>query len=78
MYCKPDEGEPFSYGLIIKDVDFDCKTFGGAARTEGKYVVENGIIIYDEKKQACFIEYDEVWPNGQRDHLKVTITRSFV
>merc|ERR1712227_641630 len=47
MYCKPEEGDAFSYGLIIENVDPEAGTFAGRARTEGKYVCENGKIAYN-------------------------------
>jgi hypothetical protein len=73
MYCKPDAGEPFSYGLIIKDASWEAKTFSGSARTEGKYVVENGKVLYHEKRGTVVITYEEVWPNGQRDALRARV-----
>lgn len=78
MYCKPEEGEAFSYGLIIESVDPEAATFSGRARTEGKYVCENGKIEYNPTNGRTRITYDEVWPNGQRDHLAARVKKYYV
>lgn len=72
MYCKPDDADAFSYGLIIDNVDVEAGTFGGRSRKEGKYVVENGAITYDDHHRV-FISYDEVWPGGTVDHLQARV-----
>jgi hypothetical protein len=69
MYCKPEEGEAFSYGLIIDNVDPEAGTFGGRSRVDGKYVVQDGLIHYDEKTGRLNVDYHEVWPDGTDDHL---------
>merc|ERR1711871_1274344 len=73
MYCKPDGGDPFSYGLIVRNVDVDAATFEGGSRVEGKYEVENGKLRYEEKTARLFISYDEVWPGNQRDCLTTRV-----
>jgi len=74
MYCKPEgAGEPFSYGLIISDVDVEAGTFGGSSRKEGKYAVENGKTVHDGKTGKTMISYDELWANGQRDALTARV-----
>jgi hypothetical protein len=72
MYCSPDNGEAFSYGLIIEDIDIDNMTFGGRSRVEGKYEVENGKIEQDQHLRV-HISYEEVWPNGTRDALSARV-----
>jgi len=73
MYCKPDEGDAFSYGLVISEVDMEKMTFTGGARTEGKYVLEDGKISYNPKNGRTIVSYTEVWPNGQRDKLSAHV-----
>jgi len=81
MYCKPDGGEAFSYGLIISDVQYgeesgeDGKlhgTFQGRPVTDGKYEVKDGILVWDPKTTRLDIQYLECWP-GQEDLLKARI-----
>jgi len=72
MYCKPDEKDAFSYGLIIDNVDVEAGTFGGRSRKEGKYEVQNGVITYDDHSRV-FLAYDEVWPGGTVDSLKARV-----
>jgi len=73
MYCKPDEGEAFSYGLMITVVDIVNWKFEGRSRIEGKYVLEEGKISHVEKDGRCNITYTEVWPNGTRDKVSARV-----
>jgi len=73
MYCKPDEGDAFSYGLVVEEVDIENWTFKGKARTADKYVCENGKMVWNEKNHRLRITYEEVWPNGQRDALAARV-----
>ena len=73
MYCKPSEGNSFSYGLIIKDVDVEGGTFRGGSIKKGKYKVENGRLEYETKTGRLNISYDEAWSNGQSDTLHARV-----
>jgi len=73
MYCKPQGGEPFSYGLCIRHVDLENWTFEGGPRYEGNYTVENGRLEYSQETGRLQMKYDEVWPNGQRDALSARV-----
>ena len=73
MYCKPEDGEAFSYGLIISDVNLEEKIFSGRPRAEGKYKLEDGSFTYDEKTGRLNISYTEVWPDGTKDMLQARV-----
>jgi len=72
MYCKPDGGEAFSYGLIVENVDLEACTFEGRSRTEGRYDVANGKFHFDKRTGRLNISYDECWP-GQVDSLSARV-----
>ena len=74
MYCQPPEGDPFSYGLIIKEVtELDETTFSftGSSAIKGRYEIVDGRVEYmnDHKRQHVYITYKEVWPSGLVDSL---------
>jgi len=74
MYCKPDRGQGFSYGLIINEVDLEKTSFIGRAQSEDKYAVEDGKISHHLENCRTTISYTEqVWPNGQRDRLSAHV-----
>jgi len=82
MYCKPDEGQPFSYGLVIDNVtkseeqpedDTEVGTFSGRSRVRGKYVVEEGTYRYIKKSGNLNISYIENWTGGSRDALTARV-----
>ena len=73
MYCKPKDGQAFSYGLIISDVNLEEHIFSGRPCTEGRYELEDGSFIYDEKTCRLNISYTEVWPDGSRDMLQARV-----
>jgi len=71
MYCVPQEGDPFSYGLIIKIFDDEKLTFSGTSAIPGRYEVEDGTVEYNNNnnRQHVYIRYNEAWPNGFKDAL---------
>lgn len=70
VQAKPDEGEPYSYGLLITQVDANKLTFKGESAAANKFKIEEGRIVYNEKNGRCMVFYTEVWANGQRDKLE--------
>jgi len=67
MACIPldkKRGAPFSYGIVIKEVDLEKWTFKGRARIKEKYKVKDGEIQYDKDTQHCTISYKELWADG--------------
>lgn len=71
MYCKPDDGKCFSYGLVIDSVDIEAKTFTAKPRKEGRYTIQDGKFEWDEATGGrTRISYTEVWPpNNQLDAI---------
>jgi hypothetical protein len=62
MYCKPEDGDPFSYGIDISDVtktEDNQGTFNGKSPKDA-YVVADGKYFIDEHHR-CYITYGEVW-----------------
>ena len=72
VYCKQgDGGEPFSYGLVISEVDEETLTFKGRSRKPGRYEVGDGKVEYVEGgRQQVVLSYYEVYPDGQRKHVQ--------
>ena len=73
IYCEPQDGNPpYSYGLVISEFDDATLTFVGRGRVKGTYQVVDGKVDYvdEQGRQNAFMEYDEVWSNGIRDHMR--------
>lgn len=70
MYCKPESGAGFSYGLVIDKVDVDKMTFSGGT---DKLKLEDCKIKYDERSGRTFIEYREVWPDGSSEPVTAAL-----
>lgn len=73
MYAKQDGGNPFSYGLVIRDVNLDSMTFEATAQDKGKYEVVDGKLDHDAESGRVNISYTEIWPNGDRDELTARV-----
>lgn len=51
MYCKPDNGDAFSYGLVVSNATMQngtTGTFDAAPRVLGKYKAVDGRIFLEE------------------------------
>jgi len=73
MYAKQDGGNPFSYGLVIRDVNLDSMTFEATSQDKGKYEVVDGKLDHDAESGRVNISYTEIWPNGDRDELTARV-----
>lgn len=74
-HCKVEEATaiepPFSYGLVISEVDEETLAFKGRSRQPGRYEVWDGRVEYLEGgRQQVVLTYYEVYPDGRRKHVQ--------
>ena len=51
----------------------EAMTFEGGPRVEGRYVMEEGKLMFDEATGRVRLSYVEAWPDGMRDALTAVL-----
>jgi len=64
VYIKqqpPTKQMPHSYGMIIDHFDAEGMTFTGRSAVAGKYVIEDGNVVWNNLTKHCTLTYTENW-----------------